>query len=86
MKVSNNFVLREIAGDSILIPVGQIDMQGMLLLNPVSMLIYQELQSGKKTEEILQKLVVEYDVGRAQAQDDLEKTLAQMRELGIVEA
>lgn len=86
MKVSNNFVLREIAGDSILIPVGQTDMQGMLLLNPVSMLIYQELQSGKKTEEILQKLVVEYDVGRAQAQDDLEKTLVQMRELGIVEA
>ena len=85
MKLSNKFVLREIAGDSILIPVGKTDMQGMLLLNPVSMLIYQELQSGKEEGEILERIVAEYDVEEVQAQDDLKEALEQMQKLGIVE-
>ncbi len=86
MKLSNKFVLREIAGDSILIPIGQTDIQGMLLLNPVSMLIYQGLQNGNEPEEILQQIITEYDVEETQAQDNLKETLAQMRELGIIEA
>lgn len=86
MKLSNKFVLREIAGDSILIPIGQTDIQGMLLLNPVSMLIYQGLQNGNEPEEILQQIITEYDVEKTQAQDNLKETLAQMRELGIIEA
>lgn len=86
MKLSNKFVLREIAGDSILIPIGQTDIQGMLLLNPVSMLIYQGLQNGDKPEEILQQIITEYDVEETQAQDNLKETLAQMRELGIIVA
>lgn len=86
MKLSNKFVLREIAGDSILIPIGQTDIQGMLLLNPVSMLIYQGLQNGNKPEEILQQIITEYDVEETQAQDNLKETLAQMRELGIIVA
>lgn len=84
MKLSNKFVLREIAGDSILIPIGQTDIQGMLLLNPVSMLIYQGLQNGNEPEEILQQIITEYDVEETQAQDNLKETLAQMRELGII--
>lgn len=86
MKLSNKFVLREIAGDSILIPIGQTDIQGMLLLNPVSMLIYQGLQNGSEPEEILQQIITEYDVEETQAQDNLKETLAQMRELGIIVA
>ena len=86
MKLSNKFVLREIAGDSILIPIGQTDIQGMLLLNPVSMLIYQGLQNGNEPVEILQQIITEYDVEETQAQDNLKETLAQMRELGIIEA
>mgnify|MGYP002674544147 FL=1 len=86
MKLSNKFVLREIAGDSILIPIGQTDVQGMLLLNPVSMLIYQGLQNGNEPEEILQQIITEYDVEKTQAQDNLKETLAQMQELGIIVA
>lgn len=86
MKLSNKFVLREIAGDSILIPIGQTDIQGMLLLNPVSMLIYQGLQNGNEPEEILQQIITEYDVEKTQAQDNLKETLAQMQELGIIVA
>ncbi len=86
MKLSNKFVLREIAGDSILIPIGQTDIQGMLLLNPVSMLIYQGLQNENEPEEILQQIITEYDVEKTQAQDNLKETLAQMWELGIIEA
>lgn len=85
MKVSNKFVLREIAGDAILIPVEQTETQGMLLLNPVSMLIYQELQNGKETEEILRRIVTEYDVAEAQAQEHLQETLMQMQKLGVIE-
>ncbi len=84
MKLSNKFVLREIAGDSMLIPIGQTDIQGMMLLNPVSMLIYQGLQNGNEPEEILQQIITEYDVEETQAQNNLKETLAQMRELGII--
>ncbi len=85
MKLSDKFVLREIAGDTMLIPVGQTDVQGMLLLNPVSLLIYQQLQNGREPAEILQQIVAEYDVEQAQARDDLQETLAQMLRLGIIE-
>lgn len=85
MKISDRFVLREIAGDSLLIPLGQTHIQGMLLLNPVSMLIYQELQKGKDPEEILGRILAEYDIEKIQAKEHLRDTLAQMRELGILE-
>ena len=58
----------------------------MLLLNPVSMLIYQGLQNGNEPEEILQQIITEYDVEKTQAQDNLKETLAQMQELGIIVA
>lgn len=86
MKLSPNFVLREIAGDNLLIPVGEICSapQGMVLLNDISLLIYQAIGDGKDADAILQDITERYDVETEQARSDMNDVLSQMKNLGII--
>lgn len=85
MRVSQNFVLREIAGDILLIPVGQTELRGMIQLDPLSRLIYQAAQAGREPEEILRQILAEYEVEEGRAREDLDAALTKMREIGILE-
>ena len=55
MKIKGEFILREIAGDTILVPVGQTALQfnGMITLEPVGSLIWKDIEAGKTQKEIL---------------------------------
>lgn len=48
MKIKGEFVLRELVGETILVPVGRTALQlnGMITLNPVSAQIWRGLEPG----------------------------------------
>lgn len=87
MKLKQEFVLRNIAGDNILIPVTGIDnkFDGIISLNESGVIIWKALESGKDEAGIVAALMEEYEVTEEKAHKDVTDLLNQLRVLGIVE-
>lgn len=86
MKKKLDFVLREIAGDLLLVPTGKtaLDLNGMLTLNEVGGEIWKLLDEVDSEEEIVDRLMEDYDVEREELQRDVREFLDKLRELGIL--
>lgn len=82
MKVEKDFVLREIAGDYIIIPTGKtvLEFNGLITVNEVGIDIWKMLQEEVTFEEIVQGILKEYDVDeetvRADVREFLDKLIA----------
>lgn len=84
MKATREFVLREIAGEHILIPVGETaqKLHGMLNLSESGLLLWNTLQEERTEEELVEALLVEYEVDRATA--DVRAFIGQMEKSGML--
>lgn len=88
MKISENFVKREIMGDHIIIPTGTeaIRFQGLISVNETGAFLWELLQKEELTkEELLCAVCKRYEVDREEARRDIEEFLEAMRERGILE-
>lgn len=87
MKLKGEFVLREVAGEIIVIPVGKtaLNFNGMICINAVSAEIWKGLQEEKTKGEILENILQEFDVSREEATADLDIFLHQLRENNLLE-
>lgn len=87
MRVSDEFVLRQVADEFLLIPVGAaaLRISGMISLTESGYLLYQQLQSGCHREKLIQVLLETYEVEAAQAAADVDAFLDKMRKLRILE-
>ena len=86
MKISKDIVLREIAGEHILVPVGEAAarFQGMMTLNDTGLFLWELLQEEHSQDELVQALVEEYDVDAPTARADVEAFLQQLQKPGIL--
>lgn len=86
MKVKRDFVLREIAGETLLIPAGKtaLDLNGMITLNEVAADIWQMLPEAEDEEAVVQRILADYDAEETQVRRDVADFLGRLRELGIV--
>ena len=87
MKLSENFVLRSIAGESMLIPVGEASgrVNGIITLNEVGVLIWNALTERCDSAYALEKIMEAYEVDDQTARTDLEAFLEEMEKLGILQ-
>ena len=87
MKVSDQFILRTVAGEHLLIPVGEaaVSVKGLIVLSESGVLLYQKLKDGSTREELVAALTEEYEVSRGEALRDTEAFLGQLRQLGMLE-
>ena len=88
MRIAKEFVLREIAGDYIIIPTGKtvLDFNGLITLNEVGVSLWKMLQNEVTFDELLQGILDEYDVEPAAAREDIQEFLDQLVNRGIIEA
>ena len=86
MKVSDEFILRNVAGDNLLIPTGSsaLDVKGLILLSESGVLLYNKLKNGCTKEELVAALTAEYAVSEDEAARDTEAFLGQMRQLNML--
>ena len=87
MKIIKDFILREVVGETVLIPTGETALQfnGIISLNPVSALIWKGLEAGKDEDAILADILAEFDVAEDVARADLQEFLQGMRKSQILE-
>lgn len=88
MKLKENFVLRQIVGSWIVLPVGaaSVDFNGMLTLNSSGALLWKKLEEGCSREELARNLIGEYDVSYEQALADVDEFYAVLVRAGCAEA
>ena len=81
MKVEKEFVLREIAGDYILIPTGEtvLKFNGLITMNRVGASIWKMLQEEVTVEELVKKILEEYDVEEEVAREDIQEFLDRLK-------
>ena len=86
MKIKKELVKREIAGDTILVPVGKTvyDSKGLFILNGLGSFLWDRLAAAENEEALLQAVLEEYEVTEALASKDLHAFLDTLRELGIL--
>lgn len=86
MKVSDQFILRTIADEYILVATGQLAFQvkGLIVLSESGALLYNRLKDGCSKEDLVAALTGEYDVSEEEASRDTDAFLDQMRSLGIL--
>lgn len=86
MRIKKELVKRDIAGDTILVPVGKTvyDSNGLFILNELGSFLWDRLDKAESEEELLQAVLEEYDVAEETAKTDLSTFLDKLRELGIL--
>lgn len=86
MKINGDFVLREIAGETILIPVNAAaqSMNGMAVLNGVGAFLWERLPQAERPNELVSAILDEYDVDEETARADVYEFLDQLKELHIL--
>lgn len=86
-KIKDGFVLREVAGQAVVIAVGEAskNFHGMINLNETGKVIWQAVEQGIDVDGIAQKLVQEYAVDMELACRDVVSMLEQMESVGILE-
>lgn len=86
MKIKKKFLLREVMGENILVPVGDSDttFNGIASLNDIGVFIWQNIESAKDEEELLQRILDEYEVDRDVAKADLDEFLGKLEAVDII--
>lgn len=86
MNIRKQLVKRNIAGDVILVPVGDasLEIKGLLTLNETGELLWDALPEAADVAALTAVLQAEYDVDDATARRDVEDFLAKLRELQVI--
>ena len=87
MKVKENFMLRKIADSYVVVPVGRqtLDFNGIINLNETGAFLFELLQKGASRDELVEKLLAEYEVERDRAQADVDKFIQSVKDADVLE-
>lgn len=79
-------ILRDIAGENILVPVGEtaLRIQGMIALSESGALLWQALEQERTEEELVALLLEEYEVTPDEARADVTAFLDRLRGLELI--
>ncbi len=79
------YVLREIAGEHMAIPVTAENSTDIVVLNPVSAILWAELEGGKTLDQLTDKICESFDIDRNEAKADITEFVEMLIDKGIVE-
>ncbi|MBR5234519.1 MAG: PqqD family protein [Clostridia bacterium] len=87
MQIKKEFVLREIAGDFVLVPVGKTgnEFKGLFPISETGAFIWNLLPEADSQDYIIEKLLSEYEVDRETVSADVSEFLSNLREYGIID-
>ena len=87
MKIHDGFLLREVAGNYIVMPVGGAAerFNGMIKLNETSAFLFRTLEKGTDEAGLVSALLAEYDVDAERAAADVRAFLDTLRRASVLD-
>lgn len=81
MKLKDGFVLREVVGQTVVLPSGDdLDLNMMITLNETGKFLWERIEKGTEVEELVAALLAEYDVDEARARASVDAFVAKLKE------
>ena len=86
MIIKKELIKREIAGDTILVPVGKTvyDSNGLFVLNELGAFIWELLPRVESEAEICEAILAEYEVSPEEAARDVADFLKKLKEMEMI--
>ena len=86
MIIKKELIKRDIAGDTVLVPVGKtvFDSNGLFVLNELGAFIWDLLPKAENAEQICAAILEEYDVTSEVAAQDVAEFLQKLEEMNIL--
>ena len=86
MKIKEGFLLRQVAGETVVVPTGGVmDLNMMITLNPTGEFLWKALQEETTQEALTEALLAEYDVDKAIAEADVAAFVEKLNANGILQ-
>ena len=87
MKQNPNYLLRSVAGSTVLVPVGEAtrDFPGMVTMNPTSTYLWEQLTEEKTEADLVQALLDRYEVTQTQAAADVADFVKTLTLIGAIQ-
>lgn len=82
MKIKKDFMLRNVAGSNIVVPVGSLskDFHGMITLNQTGAFLWKLLEQETDEEALVSAVLAGYEVDEAQAREAVGEFIEQLRQ------
>ena len=87
MKIKKGYILRNVAGQHIVLPVGKaaVDFNGLIRLNDSGRLLFETLMDGADENELTKRLLQHYDIDEKTAKKDVATFLNTLRSKDILD-
>ncbi len=87
MKIKDGFLLRQVGGNNVVVPVGAqaVDFRCLITLNEVGAFLWQKLTVDCTVADLVEALLAEYDVTADIATADVERFVASLREKNLLD-
>lgn len=86
MRFKKEFIEREIVGETVLIPTGETaaHFNGLISVNELGRFIWDNYKNAKDEDDLLQKILNEYEVEKEVAKADLDEFLQTLKDAEII--
>lgn len=87
MKINKEFAIRNIAGDYVMVPLGNASNEfcGMISTNEVGVYMWNLLREGISFEELFEKVLATFDVEEAVARQDVNEFVEHLKKLDLLD-
>ncbi len=87
MKIKSGFMLREVAGYYVVVPVGNgsLDFNGVINLNESGATLWKAMENDITEEGLVDALLAEYDVDAERAKCDVDVFVKKMKAAKLIE-
>lgn len=86
MKLKKGFILREVAGEIVVVPSGDtLDLNMMITLNSTAAFLWKLIDKGANEDELVSALLEEYELSKEDAKIHIKKFGETLNEHGFLE-
>jgi hypothetical protein len=87
MKIKEGFMLRKVAGDTVVVPTGKatLDFNGMITLNETGAFLWKALQNETDEDALIQLMLKEYEADENTVRADLKAFINKLEGAGLLE-
>ena len=86
MRIEKEFILREIAGDYVIVPTGKtaLEFNGLITVNELGAFIWKKMQQDISEDNLVSAILDEYEDKEETARNDVKEFLGKLEEYNIL--
>ncbi|KGK91424.1 pyrroloquinoline quinone biosynthesis protein [Desulfosporosinus sp. HMP52] len=87
MKLKNGFLCREVAGQWVVVPLGErvVEFNGIMTLSESGALLWRNMDSEVDEEDLVKLVLSEYIIDEDTAREDVREFVVSLKENGLIE-